>query len=184
LKLHFASYLAKVHSRDKDRVRLPVTVIGLAHEADLGKPNKGGKAKRRRFAGFASCAICAATGFIATDASAQGTAPATAGGLTRKTLSQTDGPMPGYVTINMFVEIEPNAFIRHTHPGIESSYVLEGDLDLPIQGQPTRSLKAGDGFQVPPETPHAGVKNGNKKTRLAITYVVEKGKPLVTPVPG
>jgi len=45
-----------------------------------------------------------------------------------------------------------------------------------------RTLKAGDGFQVPPETPHAGVKNGGKKTRLAITYVVEKGKPLVTPV--
>jgi len=45
-------------------------------------------------------------------------------------------------------------------------------------------LKAGDGFQVPPETPHAGVKNGGKKTRLAITYVVEKGKPLVTPVKG
>jgi len=83
--------------------------------------------------------------------------------------------MPGYVTIDMFVEIEPNAFIiRHTHPGIESSYRLEGGLDLPIQGQPTRSLKAGDGFQVPPETPHAGVKNGDKKTRLAITYVVER----------
>ena len=140
---------------------------------------------RRRFAGFASCAICAATGFIATDASAQGAPPAAAGGMTRTTLSKMDGPMPGYVTINMLVEIEPNAFIiRHTHPGIESSYVLEGGLDLPIQGQPTRSLKAGDGFQVPPETPHAGVKNGDKKTRLAITYVVEKGKPLVTPVKG
>jgi hypothetical protein len=54
-----------------------------------------------------------------------------------------DGPMPGYVTINMLVEIEPNAFIiRHTHPGIESSYVLEGGLDLPIQGQPTRAKPA------------------------------------------
>jgi quercetin dioxygenase-like cupin family protein len=83
----------------------------------------------------------------------------------RTTLSQLDGPMPGCVTTNMFVEIEPNAFImRHTHPGIESSYVLEGGLDLPIQGLPTRSLKAGDGFQVPPEAPHAGVKNGDKKT--------------------
>jgi len=35
-------------------------------------------------------------------------------------------------------------------------------------------LKPGDGFQVPPETPHAGSKNG-KTTRIAITYVVEKG---------
>lgn len=139
---------------------------------------------RRGFTGFASCYICAATGFIATDASAQGAPPAAASGLTRKVLSQLDGPMPGYETINMLVEIEPNAFIiRHTHPGIESSYVLEGGLELPIKGQPTRTVKAGDGFQIPPETPHAGGKNGDQKTRLAITYVVEKGKPLVTPVP-
>jgi quercetin dioxygenase-like cupin family protein len=61
---------------------------------------------------------------------------------------------------------------------------MEGGLDLSIQGQPTRTLKPGDAFQVPPETPHAGNKNGEKKTKLAITYVVEKGKPLVTPVPG
>jgi quercetin dioxygenase-like cupin family protein len=95
-----------------------------------------------------------------------------------------DGPMPGYETINMIVEFEPDVFIiRHTHPGIESSYVLEGGLDLPIKGRPTLTLKPADGFQIPPETPHGGGKNGDKKTRVAITYVVEKGKPLVTPVP-
>jgi hypothetical protein len=79
---------------------------------------------------------------------------------------------PGYVTINAEVEIEP---------GIESGYLLDGGIDLPIQGQPTRSLKPGDGFTVPPETPHAGVKNGDKTTKLAITYIVEKGKPLASP---
>ena len=54
-------------------------------------------------------------------------------------------------------------------------------LNLPVEGQPTRTLKVGDGFQVPPETLHAGGKNGDKKTRIAITYVVEKGKPLASP---
>ena len=137
---------------------------------------------RRGFAGFASCAICAVTGFIATEASAQGAPPAAAGGVKRKLLSQTDGPMPGYVTINMEAEIDAGVTVaRHTHPGIESSYVLEGGFELPVQGQPTRMLKAGDGFQIPPETPHAGGKPGDTKTRLAITYVVEKGKPLATP---
>ena len=102
-------------------------------------------------------------------------------GLTRKMLSQMDGPMPGYVTLNMEVEIEAGAIVpRHTHPGIESSYVLEGGFELPIQGQPTRMLKPGDGFQIPPETPHAGGKPGDKKTRVAFTYVVEKGKPLAS----
>jgi quercetin dioxygenase-like cupin family protein len=89
-----------------------------------------------------------------------------------------DGPMPGYVTLNMEVEIEAGTVVpRHTHPGIEPSYVLEGGFELPIQGQPTRTLKAGDGFQIPPEMRHAGGKPGDKKTRIAITYVVEKGKP-------
>lgn len=138
---------------------------------------------RRCFAGFASCAICTVTGFVANDASAVEVAPLPATpGLTRKLLSQMDGPMPGYVTLNMEVEIEAGAVVpRHTHLGIESSYVLEGGFELPIQGQPTRMLKAGDGFQIPPETPHAGGKPGDKRTRVAITYVVEKGKPLVSP---
>jgi quercetin dioxygenase-like cupin family protein len=93
--------------------------------------------------------------------------------------------MPGYVTINQEVEIDAGVTIaRHTHPGIESSYVLEGGFELPVQGQPTRMLKAGDGFQIPPETPHAGGKPGDKKSRLATTYVVEKGKPLASPVPA
>jgi len=69
-----------------------------------------------------------------------------------------------------------------THPGVESANVLEGGFELPIQGQETRMLKAGDGFQIPPNTPHAGGKPGTAKSRLLITYVVEKGKPLASPV--
>jgi len=131
--------------------------------------------------GFAGCAICAVTGFLATEASAQGAPLAPVPGVKRNILSQMDGPMPGYVTINMEVEIDPGVAVpRHTHPGIESSYVLEGGFELPVQGQPTRMLKAGDGFQIPPETPHAGGKPGDKKSRIAITYVVEKGKPLAS----
>ncbi len=137
---------------------------------------------RRGFAGFATCAICAATGFIATDASAQGTPPTATPGIARKILSQTDGPVPGYVTIIVEGEIDPGVLIaRHTHPGIESGYIIEGGLDLPVQGQPTRALKPGDAYQVPAETPHAGVKNGDKKTKFTATYVVEKGKPLASP---
>ena len=115
---------------------------------------------RRDFAGIASCALCAVTGFIATEASAQGTPPATTPGVTRKILSQTDGPVPGYVTIIVEAEIEAGVTVaRHTHPGIESAYIVEGGLDLPIEGQPIRTLKTGDGFVVPPNTPHAGGKN-------------------------
>ena len=138
---------------------------------------------RRAFTGFVSCAICTiASEFIATEAAAQAAPPAATAGVTRKILSQTDGPAAGYVTLLVEATIGPGMTVaRHMHPGIESAYVLEGGFELPIQGQQTRTLKAGDGFQIPPETPHAGGKPGNTKTRILITYVVEKGKPLASP---
>ena len=120
-------------------------------------------------------------GFMATDASAQGAPPAPTPGLKRKILSQIEGPMAGYVTVIAEVEIDAGVMVgRHTHPGIESGYVVEGAIDLPVEGRPTVSLKAGDGFQVPPNTPHAGVPNGPKMTKVVSTYVVEKGKPLAS----
>src|SRR5947209_18144710 len=70
---------------------------------------------RRGFAGFASCAICGITEFIATEASAQGTPPAATAGVTRKILSQTDGPTPGYVTLLVEATIEPGGDRRATH---------------------------------------------------------------------
>ena len=137
---------------------------------------------RRGFAGFASCALCGITEFVAAEASAQGAPPAASGGVTRKILSKTDGPAPGYETLLVEATIEAGVAVgRHTHPGVESAYVLEGGFELPVQGQPTRVIKAGDGFQIPPETPHAGGKAGESKSRILITYVVEKGKPLASP---
>jgi quercetin dioxygenase-like cupin family protein len=119
---------------------------------------------------------------MATDASAQGAQPAATPGVSRKILSQSDGPAPGYVTLIVAIEVEPGATIaRHTHPGIESAYFLEGGFELPIEGQPTRAYKPGDGVVIPAGTPHAGGKNGDVKTKIVSTYIVEKGKPLASP---
>src|ERR1700678_2309891 len=112
---------------------------------------------RRRFAG---CVLCAVTGFIATGTEAQNAPP----GLKRTMFTRMDGPMDGYETVNARVDLDAGALVaRHTHPGIESSYVVEGALELSVDGQGTRTFKAGEGFQVPPRTPHGG-KNGDKAT--------------------
>jgi quercetin dioxygenase-like cupin family protein len=124
---------------------------------------------------FAACALCAAGGFLATGADAQ------APGFKRTLLKQTDGPVEGYVTVEMRVGIDPGATVaRHTHPGIETGYVAEGGIELTIDGQGTLKLGPGDGFQVPTATPHGGP-NGSAKTVVISTYVVEKGKPLASP---
>ncbi|ACA18871.1 Cupin 2 conserved barrel domain protein [Methylobacterium sp. 4-46] len=137
---------------------------------------------RRGFGRLASCALCASAGFLATEVAAQ-TQPGVGAGIRRKLLAQTEGPAPGYVTLLMDVEIDAGTVVgRHTHPGVESTYVIEGELELPVEGQPTRLVRAGDSFQVPPHTPHAGGKASDKAVRLSVTYVLEKGKPIATPV--
>jgi quercetin dioxygenase-like cupin family protein len=140
---------------------------------------------RRGFAGIAGCAICTVAGFSATEAFAQGSAPTTANGVTRQTLSRIDGPAAGYETIIMDVKIEKGTTIpRHTHPGIESTYVMEGTVELPVQGRETKVYKAGEAFQIPPETPHAGGTPPTENVHVLINYIVEKGKPLVTLTPA
>jgi quercetin dioxygenase-like cupin family protein len=114
---------------------------------------------------------------VATGAEAQN-APA---GLKCAIITRTDSPIDGYETVDVRVDLDAGTFVpRHNHPGIESSYVVEGGLELSVDGEGTRRLKAGDGFQVPTKRPHSG-KNGDKPTVLAVTYVVEKGKPLASP---
>lgn len=137
---------------------------------------------RRGFAGVAGCAICSLAGFAVTEANAQTAAPTTANGVTRQILSRTDGPAAGYETIIMDVKIDKGISVaRHTHPGIESTYVMEGSIEVPVQGRDTKVFKAGQAFQIPPETPHAGGKPSDADTRLMINYIVEKGKPLAKP---
>jgi len=127
---------------------------------------------------FAACGLCSAIGLVASAVEAQ-TAAGT--GVTRNTLGTIDYPGDGMVSILMTIEVPPNAAIgRHTHPGIESSVVMEGEMDLEVDGQPLRRIKAGEGFQVAPGVPHSG-RNGPQRSRIAATYVVEKGKPLASP---
>jgi quercetin dioxygenase-like cupin family protein len=130
---------------------------------------------------FAACALCAAAGFGAMavgEANAQ--MPA---GLKRTILSKTDMPDGKYVAIMAIVEIDAGAAVpRHTHPGVESVYCLEGSAQLSVKGQPDRMVKAGDSFQVPTETPHSA-KVGHQPFKLVVNYSVEKDKPLSAAAP-
>ena len=102
-------------------------------------------------------------------------------GLKRTLLKQTDGPVDGYVTVEMKVEIEPGAPSRATPIRASSSAMSsKAAVELSIDGEATRALAAGDAFQVPTGVPHSA-RNGPAKTIIAATYVVEKGKPLASP---
>jgi quercetin dioxygenase-like cupin family protein len=96
-------------------------------------------------------------------------------------LQKFDVPGTAYETIIGIAEIAPNVMIgRHTHPGPESGFLLEGEIVLMVQGQPDKPLKAGDSYQVPPGAIH-DAKSGAQGAKVIATYVVEKGKPLASP---
>jgi quercetin dioxygenase-like cupin family protein len=71
---------------------------------------------------------------------------------------------------------------RHSHPGIETGYVLEGTTVLTIDGEAPRTLKAGESYFIPAGRIHDAKAEGGT-ARVIATYVVEKGKPLATPAP-
>jgi quercetin dioxygenase-like cupin family protein len=99
----------------------------------------------------------------------------------RTPLQKFDVPGTHYETVLGIAEIVPNASIgRHSHPGPESGYMLEGEMVLMIDGRPDLTLRAGDSYQVPAGAVHDG-RSGAKGAKVIATYVVEKGKPLASP---
>jgi quercetin dioxygenase-like cupin family protein len=101
----------------------------------------------------------------------------------RTPLQKFDVPGSNYETVIGLAEIVPNVSIgRHTHPGIEGGYLLEGELTLLVEGQPPKTAKPGDSWQFAPSAVH-DAKTGPAGAKVIVTYVVEKGKPLATPAP-
>lgn len=90
----------------------------------------------------------------------------------------------GYSTVMGLAEIAPDASSgRHTHPGIETGYILEGEVLMSVDGQPDRTLKAGNSYQIPAGAAHDVKNAGSTPAKALATYVVEADKPLASPAP-
>ncbi len=84
--------------------------------------------------------------------------------------------------IQVRVDFDPGvAFGKHSHPGAEVAYVLEGTLEYQLEGEPPVTLKAGEALFIPAGTIHAAKNVGSGNAAELATYIVEKGKPLVVP---
>jgi len=102
-------------------------------------------------------------------------------GITRTDLQRHDLSVPGREVIQVRVDIDPGVVApNHTHPGEEIIYVLEGTLEYEVEGQPPVTLTAGDVLFIPAATIHAAKNVGRGNAAELATYVVEKGKPLLT----
>jgi quercetin dioxygenase-like cupin family protein len=102
-------------------------------------------------------------------------------GIKRTDLQRHDLSTAGHEAIQVRVDFAPGAaFPKHTHPGEEIIYVLEGTLEYEVEGKPPVVLKAGDVLFIPAGTVHAARNTGSVNAAELATYVVEKGKPLLT----
>jgi quercetin dioxygenase-like cupin family protein len=102
-------------------------------------------------------------------------------GVTRTDLQRHDLSTPGHEAIQVRVDLAPGvAFGKHTHPGEEIIYVLEGHLEYQLGDKPPVTLKAGDVLFIPAGTVHSARNLGSVTGSELATYIVEKGKPLLT----
>jgi len=102
-----------------------------------------------RSAVLAMAVLLVSTPIISTGAYAQASA------VHRAPLEEQAYPT-GYHSVTVKTTVDHGGTVLpHTHPGIEMTYVLEGEGTLKIAGQPDRMIKAGDRFAIPAVAVHS-----------------------------
>jgi quercetin dioxygenase-like cupin family protein len=112
-----------------------------------------------------------------------GTVGAQQSGFKRTVLQQGDLSMAGHESVTAVAEFQPGGTVgRHTHPGEEVGYILEGTIILEQEGKPSVTLGPGKTFFIPAGTVHNATNRGAAPARVLANYIVEKGKPLATAI--
>lgn len=110
-----------------------------------------------------------------------GAKPTHQSGISRTDLLRDDLSAPGREVLQVRVDFKPGAVAaNHSHPGEEIVHVLEGTLEYEVEGKPPVTLKAGDVLFIPYGAAHRVKNVGRGNSAELATYIVEKGKPLIT----
>lgn len=98
-------------------------------------------------------------------------------------LERSDLSAPGREAVVAIDEIEPTAVSGwHTHPGEMIGFVTDGLIVIEQRGEEPRTVLAGESFVIPAGVPHSSRNAGRMLARMFVTFIVEKDKPLTTPV--
>jgi quercetin dioxygenase-like cupin family protein len=103
------------------------------------------------------------------------------GHLKRTEVQHSASSVPGRDIVQVLTEIPAGVESGwHTHPGEEVGYIIAGTVRMMIEGHATLTLNAGDGFLIPPRTPHNALDVGPETGRMLSTYLVDTGQPIAT----
>lgn len=101
--------------------------------------------------------------------------------ITRAILQKVDEPDGKYEVLLGVASLPAGASIgKHTHPGIEQGTLIEGEMTMFVDGQPDKSYKVGESWQIPAGAAH-DAKAGPNGAKVVVTYTVQKGQPLASP---
>ena len=110
-----------------------------------------------------------------------GPVDALTGTLKRTVLQQSASSIPGREIVQVLTEIPAGvASGWHTHPGEEVGYIAAGTVEMKIKDRPTLTLRVGEGFLIPPRTPHNALDLGPDTGHMLSTYIVQVGEPVTT----
>ena len=100
--------------------------------------------------------------------------------INRADLQRNDLSVAGREVVQVRVDIPAGkAFPKHSHPGEEMVYMIEGELEYQLEGRAAVTLKAGEVLFIPAGVVHAVKNVGSGNGAELATYIVEKGKPLL-----
>jgi quercetin dioxygenase-like cupin family protein len=104
-----------------------------------------------------------------------------AGKLARRLVQHAPSSIPGREIVQVETLIPAGLESGwHVHPGEEVGYIVAGQVEMMVEGRANVVLHAGDGFLIPPRTPHNARDLGPETGRMLSTYIVETGQPLAT----
>ena len=104
-----------------------------------------------------------------------------AGKLARREIQRSPLSIPGREMVQVETLIPAGVESGwHIHPGEEVGYIVAGQVEMRVQGRPTVVLRPGEGFLIPPRTPHNARDLGPETGKMLSTYIVETGQPIAT----
>ncbi|MQB45018.1 cupin domain-containing protein [Rhizobium sp. ICMP 5592] len=102
--------------------------------------------------------------------------------LLRTDLIKSDIDVPAHEVVQVRVDFLPGVLAaRHSHPGEEIAYVIEGTLEYKLDGREPVTLSAGQSLFIPTGVAHSAQNVGTGKASELATYIVQKGQTLVVP---
>ncbi len=135
---------------------------------------------------FVLVAVIALAGMVAYMAPAsgqagKGTRDELAGKLARREIQRAQLSIAGREMVQVETLIPAGVESGwHIHPGEEVGYIVEGQVEMMVQGRATVVLQPGQGFLIPPRVPHNARDLGPETGRMLSTYLVETGQPIAT----